>query len=428
MQLTPMIITKRTLGRPLSINDISLRLQDFLHEMLATFPWQINVQDWVGREYSLGGNANHWRNLPLNIHIKSENAGKDLLSLNVIRFLERFVEGEVDMWGNMYLLSDIRCHANLVLSPWWVFLHAIPSGALLFQNMARAKNNVKSHYDIPQEVLNIYLDNTYKSYSCGMFENPEKLDLEELIKSGTGELDTFDSLEKAQWKKYKDAVDFINPGKGETLLDIGCGYGGQLHVALEDYPFGKVVGWTHSENQVIEGRKLFLGFNKNRWELNEGDYREENRVFDHVTSTGMVSHVGPRGLGKYVKNVRTRIKKGGHYVHHALMKPYTGRPLDSEIGISFNKKYVWPGFHWFPLEDHIAALSENKFEVIKVINLSTNYAKTTAAWYERLMENKDIFIGSLGSQTFRAWQIYLAGGSGFLNGKTCVYRIYSYAR
>ena len=101
-----------------------------------------------------------------------------------------------------------------------------------------------------------------------MFENPEKLDLEELIKSGVGESDTFDSLEKAQWKKYKDAVDFINPGKGETLLDIGCGYGGQLHVALDNHPFGKVIGWTHSENQVIEGRKFIWGFNKNRWELN----------------------------------------------------------------------------------------------------------------------------------------------------------------
>jgi len=143
MQLTPMIITKRTLGRPLSVNDTSLRLQDFLQEMLATFPWQIIVQDWIGKEYSLGGNAYHWRNLPLNIHIKSENAGKDLLSLNIIRFLERFVQGEVDMWGNMYLLSDIRCHANLFLSPWWVFLHAIPGGALLFQNMARAKKKRK---------------------------------------------------------------------------------------------------------------------------------------------------------------------------------------------------------------------------------------------------------------------------------------------
>ena len=424
-----MTITKRILGKPISIKDTSIRLQEFLEEMLIEFPWQIIVRDWVGKEYSLGGNTKHWRNLPLNIHIKSENAGRDLLSLNVLRFLERFVQNEVDIWGNMYLLSDIRCHANFVLSPWRLFLHLIPSGALLFQNISRAENNVKSHYDIPQEVLNLYLDKTYMSYSCGMFEYPEKLDLEELIKSGTGESDTFDSLEKAQWKKLKDAVDFINPEKGETLLDIGCGYGGQLLVALENYPFGKVVGWTLSKNQAIEGRNYFSDFNKNNWELNQGDYREENRVFNHITSTGMVSHVGPRGLGKYVKNIRARIKKDGHYLHHALMKPYTGRSLDSDIGIAFNKKYVWPGFHWFTLEDHIAALTENRFEVIKVINLSTSYAKTTAAWYERFMENKDTIIDRLGLQTFRAWQIYLAGASsGFLNGKMCVYRIYCYAR
>ena len=413
----------------MAAKDTSARLQDFLQSRLADFPWEIIVNDWIGKQYSLGNKTKHWRKLPLNIHIKAENAGKDLLSLNTLRFLDRFVQGEVDMWGNMYLLSDIRCHVNILLTPWRLLLQVIPRGVLLFQNISRAKVNVKSHYDIPQEALNVYLDKTFMSYSCGMFEYPEKLNLDELKKTGMGESDTFDSLEKAQWKKFKDAVDFICPDKGETLLDIGCGYGGQLQIALESHPFGKVVGWTHSNNQVQKGRTSLSKFNSNSWELNEGDYRQETRVFDHVTSTGMVSHVGPRGLRQYVKNVRAKIRKNGRYMHHALMKPNTGRPLDLEIGISFNKKYVWPGFHWFTLDDHIEALAENNFEVIKVINLSKHYSKTTAAWYERMMENKDVMINNLGTQTFRAWQIYLAGASsGFLNGKMCVYRIYCCAR
>jgi len=413
----------------LAVKDTSARLQDFLQSMLAGFPWEIIVNDWTGKQYSLGNKTKHWRKLPLNIHIKAENPGKDLLSLNMLRFLDRFVQGEVDMWGNMYLLSDIRCHANMLLTPWRLLLQVIPHGVLLFQNISRATANVKSHYDIPQEALNVYLDKTFMSYSCGMFEYPEKLNLDELKKTGMGESDTFDSLEKAQWKKFKDAVDFICPDKGETLLDIGCGYGGQLQIALESHPFGKVVGWTHSNNQVQKGLKSLSKFNSNSWELNEGDYRQETRIFDHVTSTGMVSHVGPRGLRQYVKNVRAKIRKNGRYMHHALMKPNTGRPLDLEIGISFNKKYVWPGFHWFTLDDHIEALAENNFEVIKVINLSKHYSKTTAAWYERMMENKDVMINNLGTQTFRAWQIYLAGASsGFLNGKMCVYRIYCCAR
>ena len=67
----------------------------------------------------------------------------------------------------------------------------------------------------------------------------------ELTTPGHGRRDTFDSLEKAQWRKFKDAVDFIDPRSGETLLDVGCGYGGQLAVALELYSFGQVVGCTH---------------------------------------------------------------------------------------------------------------------------------------------------------------------------------------
>ncbi|MBW2999531.1 class I SAM-dependent methyltransferase [Candidatus Woesearchaeota archaeon] len=403
----------------------SVRLKDFASELLSEFPWQINIKDWTGRTYSLGLGKKHWRNGPLNIHFKTEAAGKDLLSLNALRFLERFVEGDVDMEGNIYLLPLINKYNKFFLSLRRLFSMLLRNKAFLFQNMSRSTANVKSHYDIPQEALNIYLDKTYMSYSCGMFENPGHLDANELVRAGNGREDNFDSLEKSQWRKFKDAVDFISPDKGETLLDIGCGYGGQLVVALENQPFGKVVGWTHSRNQVVEGRKLLSNFDKKSWELNEGDYREDNKVYDHIASTGMVSHVGPRGLGPYVKNVRKRIKEGGRYLHHSLMIPYLEKPLDAGVGTVFNKKYVWPGFHWFTLGEHIKALQENGFEVTKLVNLSPHYEKTTASWYERMMANKDTMIKNLGEPTFRAWQIYLAGCSAtFGIKKIHVYRIY----
>ena len=155
--------------------------------------------------------------------------------------------------------------------------------------------NVKSHYDIPQEALNVYLDTVYRSYSCGLFERPDQLDVEALTQAGHGCGDTYDSLEKAQWRKFKDAVDFLDPRDGETLLDVGCGYGGQLRVGLDHYPFGTVVGWTHSHNQVVEGTKQLSRYRPERWEIHEGDFRQEARVFDHVTSTGMISHVGRGG-------------------------------------------------------------------------------------------------------------------------------------
>ena len=95
------------------------------------------------------------------------------------------------------------------------------------------------------------------------------------------------------------------------------------------------------------------------------------------------------------------------------------------IGAAFNKKFVWPGFHWFTLTNHIGALQRNGFEVEKVVNLSQHYAKTTAAWYQRMIANEPLALSLLDRPTYRAWQLYLAGGSGsFLNKRSQVYRIY----
>lgn len=396
-----------------------------LEALFSGFPHRIAVTDWKGDHYLLGGDAPHWSGQPLSIHIKSQRVAADILGMDGMGFLERFLEGDVDMTGNLYALSDLGQHTKVGLRPLDVV-----SGLknLAFQDTSRARVSVKSHYDIPQEALNVYLDRVYMSYSCGMWEHPDRLDRSDLVTIGAGEADDFDSLEKSMWRKFKDAADFVAPKEGETLLDVGCGYGGQLKVALENHPFGKVVGWTHSKNQVTEGKKLLAAFDPKRWELNEGDYRLDDRIYDHITSTGMVSHVGPRGLVPYARNIRQRIKKGGRYLHHALMTCHRPLPIDFRLGIAFNKKYVWPGFHWFTLGEHVRALEKNGFHIEGVRNLTRHYAKTTASWYERMMDHAEVMTKNLGEPTFRAWQIFLAGITGaYLNKNIHVYRIYTQA-
>ena len=130
----------------------------------------------------------------------------------------------------------------------------------------------------------------------------------------------------------------------------------------------------------------------------------------------------------YVREVRRRIKRGGRYLHHALMRPYSPLPLDLAVGPAFNKRYVWPGFHWFTVGQHVRALESNGFKILRARNLSDHYAKTTMAWYERMMAGEDAMRRLLGDPTLRAWRIYLAGGtSGLQNNGVQVQRIYCQA-
>jgi len=403
---------------------IAERLTAMTISALCEFPWPVRFEDWTGRRWSAGGDAPHWSGgLPLEVTLHTEAAGRALLARDVMRFLERHLAGEADLEGNLYVVSDLLSHARLGMS-WRHALWSLLQNRA-FQTPARARVSVKSHYDVPQAALDVYLDRSYRAYSCAIFEDPEHLERAALLRAGAGAGDDFDSLEKAQWRKFKDAIDWVAPASGDTVLDIGCGYAGQLRVALEQHSFARIVGWTHSQNQVREGAKLLADFDPTRFELREGDYRSDDRIYDHVLSTGMISHVGPRGLLPYVRAVRRRIRRGGRYLHHALMTPHTRLPLDFYPGTAFHKRWVWPGYHWFTFGKHVRALERNGFEIHRAVNLSPHYAKTTAAWYERMMARRDDVSGLLGEPTFRAWRLYLAGTSGnFQNKGIHVYRMY----
>ncbi len=142
-------------------SDTSVALQEFVENALRDLPWKVVFTDWGGRTYATGGGRVHWSGQHLRVNIKTEAAGRDILRLDGLHFLERFVEGDVDLDGNLYLLADLRKYAALRLKPWQIagriFKH------LAFQSPGRASVNVKSHYDIPQEALNVYLDHTYMS-------------------------------------------------------------------------------------------------------------------------------------------------------------------------------------------------------------------------------------------------------------------------
>ena len=123
--------------------DLAEELQHFICQTFEGFPWPVVITDWTSGSYRAGGNEEHWSGDSFYVQIKTERAGRDILRLDGMRFLERFLEGEVELAGNLYAIASITKHSSLNLKPWHLISQAVKNFVL--QNTRRARVNVRSH-------------------------------------------------------------------------------------------------------------------------------------------------------------------------------------------------------------------------------------------------------------------------------------------
>ena len=118
----------------------------------------------------------------------------------VLSFSEGYMNGLIDIEGE---LEDVIQAANLNQSVFWT--RALSRWAKL-PSMLKQKENVQHHYDVGNTFYSLWLDPSM-SYSCAYFKTPD------------------DTLAQAQLQKIDHILRKLQLKSGETLLDIGCGWG-----------------------------------------------------------------------------------------------------------------------------------------------------------------------------------------------------------
>ncbi|MEP4804182.1 MAG: cyclopropane-fatty-acyl-phospholipid synthase family protein, partial [Hyphomicrobiales bacterium] len=135
--------------------------------------------------------------------------------------------------------------------------------------ISKSRANVKHHYDLKDELFDLFLDED-KQYSCAYFPSGDE------------------TLEEAQTAKKSHIISKLNLKPGQKVLDIGCGWGGMaLQIAAtEDVT---VKGITLSDNQArIARQRAEEAGVSDRVSFEICDYRELDEKFDRIVSVGML--------------------------------------------------------------------------------------------------------------------------------------------
>ena len=254
-----------------------------------------------------------------------------------------------------------------------------------FNPLGRARRNVAHHYDIDRRVYELFLDRDLQ-YSCAYFENAT------------------DTLDSAQLAKKRHIASKLALEDGQSVLDIGSGWGG-LALYLVERTGAEVTGITLSREQLsVARRRARQSGLADKAQFRLEDYREIRGTFDRIVSVGMFEHVGVTHYKRFFRTIYRHLNDGGVALLHSI-----GRSDGPAATNPFIAKYIFPGGYIPALSEVFPAIERAGLYVTDVEILRLHYAETLRAWRQRFLRNRLRISEIQGEKFCRMWEFYLSG-------------------
>lgn len=339
---------------------------------------QFAVRYWDGSGFTIGTDPEFV------LHFKTRRAVSRVLSDAFMGFGESYMLGEIEVEGDikkLFYLGFAIEFAERPMSPMLrlkLFFHFLKAR----NTIARSRENISFSYDIGNDFYELLLG-PGMIYTCAYFNTPE------------------DTLDQAQNNKLELVCRKLCLKPGEHIADLGCGWGGFLIYAAENYGVTGVGYTISSEQRDYAIQKIAERGLSDKIEIRLKDAREAEGLYDKVASIGMVEHMGNAQIPPVFERIAHILKPQGLAFVHTIGNDIE-RPIDPWID-----KYIFPGTQASPLTTMIEAAGKNGLSMIDLENLRLHYPPTVKFWLANFDANIDRIREMYDDKFVRSFRLYL---------------------
>ncbi len=262
---------------------------------------------------------------------------------------------------------------------------------------ARDKQFIASHYDLGNDFYQMWLDPSL-TYSCAYFKKPT------------------DTLEMAEKQKINHVLKKLKLEAGQSLIDVGCGWGSVIRAAAERYSV-KATGITLSEEQAALAAERTKAVKRGSAKvelIHSHNLARSGAQFDRLVSIGMAEHIGKAHLAEFAADLKKLLKPGGRGLLHLITSNTGG--TDAWI-----EKYIFPGGYIPAITEVYQHLLNQGFHIWEVENIGPHYALTLDRWANNFDKVADLVETKYGVVFVRMWRLYLrASAESFRDGNLSV--------